>query len=670
MNCCSMPLQKSDVSLFGLSMKTIKLILIAVVVFSLVQITFAQVTIDANWHQWRGPAATGQAGAESNPPTQWSESKNIAWKVAIEGEGSSTPIIWNDCVYLIAAVETDRTADKPHAEDPEAKTAPTGNIFDFKAICLNRNTGEEIWKKNLVSAAPHEGRHPSTTYAAASPITDGEHLFVSFGSYGIFCLSLDGEILWQRDLGNMRTRRGWGEAVSPAVTNDKLIVMWDQEDESKIFALNKSDGSTVWEKRRDEPTTWATPLIVKHNEEIQIITSGTNGIRSYESKGGNLLWETTGLTVNAIPSPLHFENNVILMSGYRGNKAVSLGLDDEEELQPVTNWELQKDTPYVPSPLLTNGRVYFTKSNNAILSCVDARSGKPVFEMTRLPGLNNLYASPVATEKHIYFSSREGATLVIENRDRFKVVGTNQLEGGIDASPAIAGNQIFIRSKTHLYCIQDKSDTELQDQTEETKPGINANFLDPNLDVEDFVRRFEIESREVFASRLEILKNCELKRGNVIADIGAGTGLFTRMFSRSVDDGWVYAVDIAPKFLDHIRKSSDEIGLTNITPVLCGEDSVSLPANSIDVAFICDTYHHFEHHEATLASIHKALKEDGRLIVIDFNRIPGKTREWLLNHVRAGKEVFQAEIVKAGFELIEDRRVAGLEENYFLIFEK
>lgn len=209
------------------------------------------------------------------------------------------------------------------------------------------------------------------------------------------------------------------------------------------------------------------------------------------------------------------------------------------------------------------------------------------------------------------------------------------------------------------------------DAKQSVKPGINKSFLDPELDVDQYVERFEIESREVYSGRHKILQACDIEPGDIVADVGAGTGLFTRLFAIEVgENGWVYAVDIAPRFLKHIQETAAKENRSNITGVLCTEDSVTLPANSVDVVFICDTYHHFEYPDATMKSIHRALKNDGHLIMIDFHRIEGKTREWLLDHVRAGKETFQSEIMAAGFELVEEKQIPGFEENYFLKFKK
>ena len=309
----------------------------------------------SNWPQWRGPAATGFA-ENATPPTTWSESENVAWKIEIEGEGSSTPIIWGDKIFILSAIVTDRKPETAPELDGTAKTKPPENIVQFVVWCVNRSTGETIWKKVVTEAAPHEGRHKSTTYAASSPVTDGQHVYALFGSYGAFCLTMTGEVVWSKDLGDMRTRRGWGEAVSPTLHKDKLVVMWDQEDDSKIYVLNTKDGSIAWQKDRDEPTTWATPLIYSRDGKSQVITCGTNKIRSYNIDSGELEWQSGGLTLNAIPCPLVHNDHVICMSGYRGNKAVSIdlgavtdgrpgetGLANQQQhslcAQPAINWK-------------------------------------------------------------------------------------------------------------------------------------------------------------------------------------------------------------------------------------------------------------------------------------------------------------------------------------------
>jgi ubiquinone/menaquinone biosynthesis C-methylase UbiE len=205
-------------------------------------------------------------------------------------------------------------------------------------------------------------------------------------------------------------------------------------------------------------------------------------------------------------------------------------------------------------------------------------------------------------------------------------------------------------------------------QEKSVRPGINDPFQNP--DVEKYTKTFEGESREIYAQRDKVVDACKLKPAMVVADVGAGTGLYTRLFAKAVGaDGQVFAVDIAPKFLEHIQKTSRAAGLKNVTPVLCNPDSVDLPANSIDVAFICDTYHHFEFPEKTMLSLHRALKPGGRVIVVDFHRIPGKSSDWVLGHVRAGQDVVEKEIASCGFKKTDEVKEL-LKENYFVVFTK
>ena len=249
------------------------------------------------------------------------------------------------------------------------------------------------------------------------------------------------------------------------------------------------------------------------------------------------------------------------------------------------------------------------------------------------------------------------------------------LDEGVDLQTALAeAKEVGLRTplieEKAIDYIKRQQQSKLGSEVS-VKPGVNKKFVDPNLDVDSFVKRFEIESREVFVNRERILAACDIEKGDTVADIGAGTGLFTRLFALEVGgEGWVYAVDIAPRFVQHINDEASKAKLNNITGVLCAEDSVNLPPNSADVVFVCDTYHHFEYPKSTLASIKRALKDDGHLILIDFDRVEGKSRDWLMQHVRAGKEVFRDEIETAGFSLVEEKTIDGFEENYFLKFRK
>jgi outer membrane protein assembly factor BamB len=289
-------------------------------------------------------------------------------------------------------------------------------------------------------------------------MTDGERLYVWFGSRGIFCFDLGGKLLWKRDLGDMRSRYGWGEATSPVVHGEDVIINWDHEDQSFLAALNAKTGETRWKVDRDEVTSWATPLVVEHDGATQIVVNGTKRARGYSLEDGKELWACGGQTVNAIPSPVRLGENVIVMSGYTGSTAVSIPLSARGDITgtKTVRWEVDEGTPYVPSPLLVGERLYFTRKNRAILTCINARTGERIYGPERLPGIRSLYASPVAAAGRVYFVGRDGNAVVLKDGDAFKVLAENKLEAAIDASPAIVGGQMFLRGRSSLYCIAEE----------------------------------------------------------------------------------------------------------------------------------------------------------------------------------------------------------------------
>ncbi len=410
---------------------------------------------DYNWHQWRGPSAGGVA-PYGDPPVTWDEQTNIKWKVALPGEGSGTPVIWEDRIFITAAIKTDRIAESPPKPDASAKTSPPGNYYQFVVLCLDRASGKIVWQRVACEEVPHEGRHPTNSYASASPTTDGKRLYVSFGSRGICCYDLTGELLWKRDLGDTRTRYGWGEAITPVIHGESLVINWDHEDDSFITVLDAKTGETRWKNDRDEPTSWATPLVVEHDGVTQAIVNGTNRVRSYDLATGRIIWQCGGQTVNAIPSPILLGNVVYCMSGYRGSAAFALPLSATGDLTDSNKiiWHHDRSTPYVPSPINYGKHMYFTASNNGILSCLDAETGKPIFGPVRMPGITSLYASPAAASDRIYFTGRDGTTLVIKHAKQLEAIATNRLNDPMDASPAIVGKQIFLRGAKHLYCVE------------------------------------------------------------------------------------------------------------------------------------------------------------------------------------------------------------------------
>jgi outer membrane protein assembly factor BamB len=427
----------------------------------------AAASANDNWPQWRGPLATGE-GPTATPPLNWSEEKNIKWKAKIPGEGTASPIVWNNSVFVLSAIPTGKKVENKAlaqaggsgADQPGGRRGPQpgkpDEVFQFAVISIDRETGKTKWQKIAREEVPHEGHHPDHDFASASPVTDGETLFAFFGSRGLHAYDFDGNLKWQKDLGKMQTKMGFGEGSSPALYGNTIVVNWDHEGDDFIAAFDKNTGNELWRQARDEDTSWSTPLVVQYEGKAQVVTAATRKVRSYDLNSGKLVWETEGLTPNAIPTPVAGDGMVFATSGFRGSKLLAIKLGNSGTLgSDSIAWSLNKGTPYVPSPLLYQDKIYIYSSNNGILSCFDAKTGKPVFEAERIPGLPGVYASPVAANGRIYLAGRNGATVVLKAGERLEVLTTNSLNDKFNASPALAGKELFLRGQENLYCISE-----------------------------------------------------------------------------------------------------------------------------------------------------------------------------------------------------------------------
>jgi len=426
-----------------------------------------------HWAAWRGPFANGVA-PKADPPVEWSEDLNVRWKVKIPGSGNASPIVWGDRVYIQTAVKTevlaasadDKSADAPAARDGQEERAgrrgsfwgssPPTHVHEFIIMALDRKTGKTIWQRTLRKELPHEPGHSDTTHAACSPVVDGEHIYAYFGSRGLYCLDMDGKVIWEKDFGDTRTRSQFGEGASPALYKNTIVINWDHEDQSFIVALDKNTGDERWRVDRDEVTTWATPLIVEHQGRAQVITTGTKRVRSYDLASGKLVWECGGLGLNCIPSPVSRNGTIYVMSGYRNRQLMAIryqGATGDISDSAAVTWKTNKDTSYVPSPLLYDDTLYLLKKNSAVLSCYDASTGTPHYRKQRLEGVEGVYASPVGANDRVYIVGRNGTTVVIKNGSKYEALATNSLDDGFDASPAIVGDELYLRGRKYLYCI-------------------------------------------------------------------------------------------------------------------------------------------------------------------------------------------------------------------------
>ncbi|HJO38437.1 MAG: PQQ-binding-like beta-propeller repeat protein [Vicinamibacterales bacterium] len=408
---------------------------------------------EAHWPQWRGPTATG-ASADATPPLEWSETENIRWKIEVPGRGSGSPVIWGDQLFLLTAVPTNVADDAAH--EPRGGYSPR-DLHQFMVMAIDRHDGSIIWERTARENTPHEATHGENgSWASSSAVTNGELVFASFESEGLYAYTMDGALVWENDFGDKTMRNQFGEGTTPALHGDRLVVVWDHQGQSFVAALDAATGEEVWRTNRDEIDSWATPLIVEHGGGAQIIVSGRDQLFSYDLENGDVVWYADGMTMNPIPSPVAADGLVIIMAGYRGNdlKAVDLSLakGDITGTDAIV-WAFDRDTPYVPSPLLYEDHLYFLKRNNGLLSVFDARTGTPHYQLQRLPEVPNIFASPVGAAGRVYLPGRDGTTLVIRHGGTYEVLAANTLADGFDASPALVGDTIYLRGYNSLYAI-------------------------------------------------------------------------------------------------------------------------------------------------------------------------------------------------------------------------
>ena len=439
-----------------------------------------------NWPQWRGPAGNGLV-LHGNPPLEWNEAKNIKWKVAIPGKGHATPIIWEDKIFILSAVPNEAPAqaqfvptrnffaqpqNPPPGAEREGGRPPRGEgqgrpggrgggnkptqPYAFTILCLDRTTGKVLWEKVARKEVPHQGVQPSNTYSSGSPVTDGERVYSSFGSHGLYCSDLDGKILWEKDLGKVSVT--FGEGSSPALWQNSLFVVQDNNGESFVHAFDKKTGRELWKKKRDESSGWTTPALIQHAGKTQLIISGSNAVRSYDPQTGELLWQCSGLGSNPVPMVVSDQDTVYAMSGHRNpaGLAIKLGRSGDLTGTDAVRWKIDRGTPYVPSPLLYDGLLFFCQRTSGIVACLDAKTAQPHFQEARLENISGVYASPIGVNNRIYLPGQNGTVVVLEKAKELKVLASNKLDDGFDASPAVVGEELFLRGRSHLYCIAAK----------------------------------------------------------------------------------------------------------------------------------------------------------------------------------------------------------------------
>lgn len=430
------------------------------VVLLLPLVVYAQVNdLATDWPHWRGPTGNGYS-PDGNPPVEWGPKKNIKWVLDIPGKGHATPIIWKGQLITVTAVETDKGGGQ--AEQPAAqarswmKSLKSTKVNKFIVMSVDPETGKVQWQTTVHEEVPKESTHELGSWASGSPVTDGERIYAYFGSRGLFCLDMQGTVLWSRDFGQMSKRASFGEGSSAAVHKGRVFVLWDHEGDSFIYALDAKTGKDVWVNSRDERTSWASPRVEVVNGKPQVITAATKAVRAYDYDTGEIVWQCGGLTQNVIPSPVVDKGICYVMSGYRGEALLAIDLAKAKGDITGTDavvWTLDSGTPYTPSPLLWGNYLYFLRANNGILSCVDIRTHELVYTGERLDGIGNVYSSPTGAGDQIYITGQKGVVYTVKAGPKFEVLAKNEFDDEFVSSPAVVGDLLYIRGYDKLYCI-------------------------------------------------------------------------------------------------------------------------------------------------------------------------------------------------------------------------
>ena len=412
------------------------------------------------WPQWRGPLANGVAPL-AQPPVTWSETRNVRWKLPLPGKGHSTPIVIGDRVFVTAAVPVGE-AQKPVYDNAPGThdNVPVTHRHQFVVLAVRRSDGKVLWIKPVREEFPHEGGHETGSLASNSPVTDGEGLYAFFGSRGLYCLDLNGAMKWEKDFGRMQTLHAHGEGSSPVLYGDTLILCWDHEGDSALYALDKRTGEVRWQKARDEKTSWSTPLVVEHEGKPQVVVSATKRVRGYDLATGELLWECAGLTDNVVSSPVSGHGLVFAGNSYSRQSMLAIRLagakGDLTDTKQVA-WTLNRLTPYVSSPLLYDDTLYFLRHNQNILSRLEPATGKPRGEPLRLEGIRDfIFSSPVGAAGRIYITGRDGRTVVLRHDPENATLAVNRLDDVFSASPALVDKELYLRGERYLYCIAER----------------------------------------------------------------------------------------------------------------------------------------------------------------------------------------------------------------------
>ena len=424
---------------------------------------------EENWPAFRGSKTLGVSD-NPNLPLEWTDKKNVEWRTAVPGLGWSNPVVHSGRIYLTSAVSDGEIEPrKPGLYYGGDRKEPIKHMHHFMVLCLELKTGDYFWQKEVLATRPLTPIHIKNSYAAETPVTDGERVYAYFGSHGLYCLDKTGKVLWKKMFKPYKMRNGWGTGASPILDGDNLIIVNDNEEDSWLAVYNKVTGEEVWKIKREEPSNWSTPYVWKHDGTKELVLTGRNRTRSYDLSGKelwSLKWKTR--TSIVIPTPFEAHGMLYIASGYVGDRekhvyAIRSGakgdisLKSGEKSNKYIAWYDKRAAPYNPSTLVY-GDEFYTLFDFGFLACRDAKTGKVHFDKERInpDKPTGFTASPWAYRGHVFALSEAGDTYVFKAGKQYELIRVNQTGGMSMSNPALAGDRLLIRNQTHLFSIREE----------------------------------------------------------------------------------------------------------------------------------------------------------------------------------------------------------------------
>lgn len=423
----------------------------------------------AAWPQFRGPAAAGVADGLKLPDTWSGAGENLRWKVKIPGLSHASPIVWGNRIYVTTAVSSRADATFKPGLYGDGTGSDDKSVHKWMVIALDRTTGKVVWERIAYEGVPKETRHVKSTYASATPATDGRIIVAWFGSQGLYAFDMDGRPLWSRDLGRLDVGAynapeiEWGVASSPIIADGRVFVQADQQRGSYLLAVDAQTGKDLWRAERDELSSWATPAVYRSARagvRAELVTNSPKRVRGYDPATGKELWSAGGSSMITAPTPIFTDNLIIVASGRAPERPIfAIRPGAQGDITPASEgaarslaWYKTARGSYMPTPVIYGGRLYVL-SNQGLLDAYDVATGAEVYRQRLNHQGSGFSASPVAADGKLYFSSEDGEVFVVRAGPEFAILATNVMGEPLMATPAMADTTMYIRGQHHLFAV-------------------------------------------------------------------------------------------------------------------------------------------------------------------------------------------------------------------------